>query len=137
MGAGIAHVAAASGYLVVLTDVSEEALQRGIKVISSNLGRPVKKLNKKIAELSENAADNASEIEATRQKIAQVEASNEIVLSRIKTSVSLSALAEAQLVVEAATERVELKFKIFEELSRVTPEETILCSNTSSISILP
>ena len=47
----------------------------------------------------------------------------------------LSALAQAQLVVEAATERVDLKFQIFEELSKVTPEQTILCSNTSSISI--
>ena len=136
MGAGIAHVAASSGYFVVLTDVSEDALQRGIKVITSNLGRPVKKIHKKIAELTQSgSADSTQEIESLNQKIAQIEASNADVLSRIKTSVSLSALAEAQLVVEAATERVDLKFQIFEELSKVTPPETILCSNTSSISI--
>ena len=130
MGAGIAHVAAVAGYSVVLTDISEQMLEKGLKVIGSNLARPIKKITKKMADLSD-----AVEIEELQQKIKDLEQSNSDVLSRITTSVNLSALAEAQLVVEAATERVDLKFKIFEELSAVTPEETILCSNTSSISI--
>lgn len=110
MGNGIAHVAASSGLDVVLTDVSSDALDRARATIEKNLGRQVKKET-----ISREDAD------AT--------------LARIHFTNDLQALAGSQLVVEAATEQVELKFRIFEDLSRRLGEEPILASNTSSISI--
>jgi len=110
MGNGIAHVAAVAGYEVVLTDISEAALEGGLTAIRKNLGRMVKK-----DKLSASEAD--------------------VAIERVRTSTELGAHEAAQLVVEAATENEGLKFGIFESLSTLTPAETILASNTSSISI--
>ena len=110
MGGGIAHVAALSGYDVILQDVSEAQLQKGLAVIEKNLGRQVKK-----ERITESVAKET--------------------LARIQTHTDVSAFESADLVVEAATENVDLKFRIFEALSKATREEAILASNTSSISI--
>ena len=110
MGNGIAHVAAVAGLEVVLTDISEAALDGGMAAIQKNLGRMVKK-----------------------EKISPADA--DLALGRIRTATDLGAHEAAQLVVEAATENEALKFGIFEALSAQTPAETILASNTSSISI--
>jgi len=110
MGNGIAHVAAVAGYEVVLTDISEAALEGGMAAIQKNLGRMVKK-----------------------EKISAADA--DVALARVRTSTDLGAHEAAQLVVEAATENEALKFRIFDSLSTVTPTETVLASNTSSISI--
>lgn len=110
MGGGIAHVAALNGYDVILQDVSEAQLEKGLAVIQKNLGRQVKK-----ERITESVAKET--------------------LARIQTHTDVAAFASADIVVEAATENVDLKFRIFEALSKATREETILASNTSSISI--
>ena len=110
MGNGIAHVFAASGHEVTMIDVSADALARGRDTIAKNLDRQVKK-----GALEASAAEGA--------------------LARIHTATSLDAVANAQIVVEAATERTDLKFRIFEDLDRLAPAGAILASNTSSISI--
>ena len=110
MGNGIAHVAAVAGFDVVLTDISEAALDKGMATVQKNLGRMVKK-----------------------EKISAADA--DLALGRIRTSTDLGAHEAASLVVEAATENQALKFEIFESLSARTPAETLLASNTSSISI--
>lgn len=110
MGNGIAHVFATSGHAVTMIDVSADALTRGRDTIAKNLDRQVKK----------------GALEA---------AAAEAALGRISTANSLDAVADAQIVVEAATERVDLKFRIFEDLDRLAPAGAILASNTSSISI--
>ena len=128
MGAGIAHVAALSGYNVVLTDISEERLTNGVAGIAANMNRSIGRLGKKLSKGQISQEEHDEQVAKTKTQI-------EDALARITTSVDLSTHANAQLVVEAATENVDLKFKIFEELSAKTPETTILCSNTSSISI--
>ena len=111
MGNGIAHVFAQNGYQVNLIDISEEALQRGISSIEKNLDRMV-----------------------TREKISPNQKT--ATLDRIKTFVSLAeGVSSAELIVEAATENVELKKSIFEDLDGSAPEGAILATNTSSISI--
>jgi 3-hydroxybutyryl-CoA dehydrogenase len=110
MGNGIAHVFAQHGWGVTLIDVKQEALDRGLATIRSNLDRQVKK-----GTLS-------------------AEAPAEIV-GRITLATALAAAAEARLVVEAATENPALKFSIFETLDRSSGPDVILASNTSSISI--
>jgi 3-hydroxybutyryl-CoA dehydrogenase len=110
MGNGIAHVFATSGHAVTMIDVSAEALARGRDTIARNLDRQVKK-----GALEAAAADAA--------------------LARVQTATALDAVADAQIVVEAATERVDLKFRIFEDLDRLAPAGAILATNTSSISI--
>jgi 3-hydroxybutyryl-CoA dehydrogenase len=110
MGNGIAQVAAAAGYDVVCTDVNEAALDRGRRTIGDSLGRLVKK-----------------------EKLAAAEA--EAIQGRIRWSADLASHREAELVVEAATENVDLKFRIFEDLAKVAAPGAILASNTSSISI--
>jgi 3-hydroxybutyryl-CoA dehydrogenase len=110
MGNGIAHVFAQSGYQVTMIDVSEVALQRGHSAIARNMDRQVKK-----GILSQADRDAA--------------------LARVETATSLDAASNATLVVEAATENTELKFRIFADLDRIAPREAILASNTSSISI--
>ena len=110
MGNGIAQVAAVSGYDVVMTDISAAALERGMGTIRKSLGKLTQK-----------------------EKISAQDA--EAALARIKTSTALGDVGAAQLVVEAATENVELKLKIFGDLAAACGEETILASNTSSISI--
>jgi len=111
MGNGIAHVFAQYGYQVTMIDVSEEAINRGLATITKNLERMVVK--EKIT-----AQDQAA------------------ILSRITTSTSIeSSVSNAKLVIEAATEKAELKLKIFEGLSLWCKPDAILATNTSSISI--
>ena len=111
MGNGIAHLAAQYGKSVRLVDVSTEVLDEAIETISRNLDRQVKK------EIIDEAAKEAT-------------------LSRIETSGDLSAGAEGvDLVIEAVPERPELKYSIFETLDAAAGPDTILASNTSSISI--
>ena len=111
MGNGIAHTFAQCNYKVQLIDISEESLKRGIDTISKNLDRMVAK---------------ETITESDKQKI----------LSNITTFTGLEAGVEyASLVVEAATENVDLKLKIFKDLDKLCPDDTILASNTSSISI--
>lgn len=110
MGNGIAHVFARSGFTVVLSEVSEPALERGLASIRSNLKREVAK--GKLTEVERTAA-----------------------LARIHGVLQRTELADCALIVEAATERFEIKREIFRELDSITPPGTILASNTSSISI--
>lgn len=111
MGNGIAHVFAQSGFQVSLADVSEEALERALKTIAKNLDRQVSK-----GVITEEVSGQ------TR--------------ANIKTFTDLkSAVENAELVIEAATENEAVKLKLFSDLDRLTPPETMLASNTSSISI--
>ncbi|MFM9055122.1 MAG: 3-hydroxybutyryl-CoA dehydrogenase [Bacteroidota bacterium] len=111
MGNGIAHVFAQSGYHVSLIDVREEALTKAMETIARNMDRQVAK-----GSLSED--DKAAS------------------LSRLSTTTDLAkGVASADLVVEAATERLDLKLKIFADLDRLCAPACILASNTSSISI--
>ena len=111
MGNGIAHTFAQSGYKVQLIDVNKEALSKALKTISNNLDRLISK--SKIEE-------------STKSKT----------LSNISTFTDISDGVEyASLVIEAATENLDLKLKIFQQLDSSCPEDTILATNTSSISI--
>ena len=110
MGSGIAQVAAQSGLQVVMVDVAQEFLDRGIKAIQSSLARLVKK-----DKLSQDQADR--------------------IVGAIKPSTDMKDLAGTDFVVEAATENVELKLDIFRKMDEILPPEVILSSNTSSISI--
>ena len=110
MGAGIAQVAAVAGYDVILSDIKQEFIDRGMAGIQKSLGKFVEK-GKIPAEVKDAA------------------------LGRIKTTLDLADMKTADLVVEAVIEDLELKKKIFSQLDSVCPEHTILSSNTSSISI--
>lgn len=110
MGNGIAQVAARAGYSVVLCDLQDEFLQRALKSIDRSLQRDVDK-----------------ERLAAAEKITIVE--------RITTTTELGSLQEAVFVIEAVSENLEIKTNIFQTLDQITPPETILASNTSSISI--
>lgn len=111
MGNGIAHTFAQSGFKVQLIDISEAALKKGIDTISKNLDRMISK--EKITE-----ADKAE------------------TLGNITTFTSITEGVEyASLVVEAATENIDLKLNIFKQLDEACPDDTILATNTSSISI--
>ncbi len=110
MGNGIAHVFARSGFSVVLCDVEQRFLERGLATITKNLEREVAK-NKVTAE--EKAA----------------------ALKRIEGVTERGKLAECDVIVEAATEKFEIKTEIFRDLDRLARPEVILASNTSSISI--
>ncbi|HIC32664.1 3-hydroxybutyryl-CoA dehydrogenase [Mesoflavibacter sp. HG96] len=111
MGNGIAHTFAQSGFKVNLIDISDASLKRGMDTIAKNLDRMVAK--EKITE-----ADKAE------------------TLANITTfTTTEDGVKNVGLVVEAATENVDLKLKIFKQLSDVCPEDTILATNTSSISI--
>lgn len=111
MGNGIAHVFAQSGFKVNLVDVSQESLNKGLATIGKNLDRMVAKET-----ITEQDKQNT--------------------LSNIVTYTSLAdGVASADLVVEAATENVELKLKIFKDLDAHAPKNAILSTNTSSISI--
>lgn len=111
MGNGIAHVAAQSGFSVTLVDVNDAATERAMKTITSNLERQVKK-----------ESISADDMKAT--------------LGRIATSTSLEqGAANADLVIEAASERMEIKRQIFATLDAVCKPTAIFASNTSSISI--
>lgn len=110
MGNGIAQVFAQAGFNVIMTDVSQAALDRGLAAISSSLTRLVKK-----GVFNDNEAVS--------------------ILSRIRGSTLLADLAGCELVVEAATENAQIKEQIFRELADAVPADTILASNTSSISL--
>lgn len=111
MGNGIAHVFAMHGYYVTMIDVAHVALEKGMAQIEKNLGRMLSK--EKITEVEMKAA-----------------------LGRISISTSLAdGVKEADLVVEAATENMDLKLKLFHNIDEHAPKGAILASNTSSISI--
>ena len=111
MGNGIAHVFAQSGHDVSLIDVNAAALERALATINRNLDRLVAK--EKISEDDKAAT-----------------------LARLKTTTEMhGAVSDADLVVEAATERLDLKLKIFEQIDASAPADAILATNTSSISI--
>ncbi|WP_226551030.1 3-hydroxybutyryl-CoA dehydrogenase [Celeribacter naphthalenivorans] len=110
MGNGIAHVFALAGYDVVVNDISQDALDKGIVTVTRNLDRQVSR-----EKISENERDAA--------------------LARISTTLNLEELGQTDLVIEAATEREDVKNAIFERLLPHLKPETILTSNTSSISI--
>ena len=110
MGNGIAHVFAQSGWRVHLIDVSPTALDKAIDTIRHNMGRQIRK-----GAMSEADRDQS--------------------LERIEIANSLDATAEAAIVVEAAPEDPELKFRIFSDLDKITVDGAILATNTSSISV--
>ena len=110
MGSGIAQVFAQSGFRVVMIDVAESALSKGREAITKSLDKQIEK-----------GITPAGEREA--------------ILARLFTHVSLDAVSGAALVIEAATENRELKFKIFDELERRADAGAVLATNTSSISI--
>ncbi|MEI6814322.1 MAG: 3-hydroxybutyryl-CoA dehydrogenase [bacterium] len=110
MGNGIAHVCAQAGLSVTMIDVSEGALAKGKSTIEKNLERQIKK----------GTLDAAA---------------RDAILGRLSTNTDLGAVANASVAIEAATENVTLKFKIFADLDRLAPAGTILATNTSSISI--
>ncbi|MFQ6553504.1 3-hydroxybutyryl-CoA dehydrogenase [Aestuariibius insulae] len=110
MGNGIAHVMALAGYEVLLTDISDEALKEARELIDANLTRQV-----------------------SREKISEAEKTE--ALARISTTRTLTDLGRTDLIIEAATERETVKQAIFEDLLPHLKPETILTSNTSSISI--
>jgi 3-hydroxybutyryl-CoA dehydrogenase len=110
MGNGIAHVFAQHGWDTVLLDVSKDALERARTTIAANLDRQVKKGGLTAAQKEET-------------------------LGRIRTETALAGAAKAELVVEAATENPDIKFKIFRDLDSIAPPSALLASNTSSISI--
>jgi 3-hydroxybutyryl-CoA dehydrogenase len=110
MGNGIAQVAAASGLTVIMNDVRQEFVDKGLKTIGGILARNV-------------------------EKGKMTSADKDALLARIRGSVSLADMAAADVVVEAATENQEIKFQIFRELDRICRPEAILATNTSSIPI--
>ena len=110
MGNGIAHVMALAGYDVLLTDISQDALDAALDTVRKNLERQV-----------------------SRDKISQSDA--DAAMARIKTTLTQTDLGPSDLIIEAATERETVKQAIFEDLLPHLGPETILTSNTSSISI--
>lgn len=110
MGNGIAHVCAQHGRRVTLVDLSTELLQRGLETIAKNLGRQV-----------------------AREVLTLYEA--DTTLERINNTTELAEVKEARLVVEAVSESTDLKRRLFADLDGLCCSETILASNTSSISI--
>jgi 3-hydroxybutyryl-CoA dehydrogenase len=110
MGNGIAHVFAKTGYEVVLVDIEQRFVDRGMQAIAKNMER-----------------------EVLRQKLTAEQ--RELALKRIRPSISRRDLAGCELVVEAATEKFEIKAEIFRDLETICRAEVILASNTSSISI--
>lgn len=110
MGNGIAQVCAAAGLPVVMLDINEAALGRGITTVTQNLDRAIKK--GKLTEADKQAT-----------------------LSRIETTLAHSDLADADIVIEAATENRELKLKLLKQVDDTAKSNAIIASNTSSISI--
>jgi len=110
MGNGIAHVFAQYGYDVVMCDISNEALQRGMATIEKNMSRQVSK-----GKLTDEEKEKA--------------------LSRIKTTTDFATASEVQLVLEASTENKEIKFSLFKKLDEIIQKDAILATNTSTISI--
>ncbi|PLR67824.1 3-hydroxybutyryl-CoA dehydrogenase [Bacillus sp. UMB0893] len=110
MGSGIAQVCAMAGYKVYLNDLKEEFVQKGFATIDKNLQRQVDK-EKMTAEQKQE------------------------VLSRLKASTDLLDAAQTDIVIEAAVENMKIKTDIFSKLDQITPEHTILATNTSSLPI--
>lgn len=110
MGNGIAQVAAASGLNVIMSDIKDEFCEKGIASITKNLDRMVKK-----------------------EKISQDERT--AIFGRIETTTNLNDMKDVDFVVEAAVEREDLKFRLFQDLDKICPADTILSTNTSSIPI--
>jgi len=111
MGNGIAHVLAQHGFEVHLIDVSDQQLEKAVKTISKNLDRQVAK------------------------EIIRKEKREETLLNIVTTTSLQEGVKNARLVIEAATENVELKLKIFKDIDAASPDGCILATNTSSISI--
>ncbi len=110
MGNGIAQVAAATGFAVTMTDISEAALSKGVATIAASCDRLIKKEKMSAAQKDE-------------------------LLGRIRTSTDQKALSDCDIVIEAATENVDLKLKIFRDLDQVVKKDALLVTNTSSISV--
>lgn len=110
MGGGIAQVAAQAGYSVILNDIKDEFVMRGLGIIQKNLNRSVEK-GKLTAE------------------------DMEVILGRITKSTSLQDAAAVDLVIEAAVENMAIKAQVFSQLDVICPEHTILSTNTSSLPI--
>ena len=110
MGSGIAQIAAASGLSVLMSDIKDEFVERGFSAIEKSLDRIFKKVTLR-------------------------EEDKKAILGRMEGTTTISDMAKAHFVVEAATEDESLKLKIFRELDETCPEGIILSSNTSSISI--
>ncbi len=111
MGGGIVQVCAQSGYPVVVSEIKDELLKKGLAAINASLTRSVEK--QKIAPQDKDAA-----------------------LARIKGTVDIKDFADCDLVIEAATENLDLKKKIFSELDKICPQHAILATNTSCLSII-
>ena len=110
MGSGISQVAALTGYDIIMQDVSEDATNRGRGAIDKSLQRLVDR-----EKITADAKDAA--------------------IGKIRTTTDLSGLADCDLVIEAATENMDLKLGLFEEIAKVSRPETIIASNTSSLSL--
>ena len=110
MGNGIAHVFARNGYQVVLCDIEQKFLERGLNTVGKNLDR-----------------------EVTKNKITEAQKSE--TLKRIETTVERRRLSACDFIVEAASEKLEIKSELFRDLDRICRPEVVLASNTSSISI--
>ncbi len=110
MGSGIVQVCAQSGYEVVVTDISEQVLNKGVATIEYYLNRGVQKGRISLAD-------------------------KDLILSRIKGSIGLSDLDDRDLVIEAIPEDMALKAKVFGELDSICRPDTILCTNTSCLSV--
>jgi 3-hydroxybutyryl-CoA dehydrogenase len=110
MGNGIAHVSALAGYDVVMTDISEDALKHGMDAIEKNMARQVAREQYTVDEMK-------------------------TAMARIKTSTSIKAHENDDLVIEAATEKREVKEQIFRSICEIVPAKAFLATNTSSISV--
>ncbi|MCR3761102.1 3-hydroxybutyryl-CoA dehydrogenase [Clostridium felsineum] len=110
MGSGIAQAFAAKGFEVILRDIKDEFVDRGLDFINKNLSKLVKK----------GKIEEATKVE---------------ILTRISGTVDLNLAADCDLVIEAAVERMDIKKQIFADLDNICKKETILASNTSSLSI--
>lgn len=110
MGNGIVQVTAQAGYQVVMRDVSDDVLAKGMKTIEKSLSKLVEK-----------------------NKISDEEKTN--ILGRITTTTSMDAVSDADLIIEAVPERLDLKVQVFEEIDKLAPAHAVLGSNTSSLPI--
>lgn len=110
MGSGIVQVAAQAGYQVIMHDIIPEFIERGLNIIASNLTKDVAKGKKTAAEQAD-------------------------ILAKITTSTDITSATNADLVIEAASERLEIKLALLEKLSNICPARTIFATNTSSLPI--
>ncbi|HZK19046.1 MAG TPA: 3-hydroxybutyryl-CoA dehydrogenase [Clostridia bacterium] len=110
MGSGIAQVAATAGYNVILNDIKEDFVQKGMGIIEKNLNRSVEK----------------GRIDESKK---------ESVLKNIKTSTSLKDASDTDVVIEAIVENIDIKASVFKDLDKFCPEHAILSTNTSSLPI--